>query len=213
MAKFININDAELVKLTNKLEKLHKSAMPIAVRQTLNDAGFETRRGLIRTFKKNFIIRNRSFINAHAGVNKSANTFNIDQMIVETGIIAGKTKSGDLLEKQEKGGNILRQRIPSKNVRVSQNYRKLVQKRYYYKKFKNRPNGVIYRSGESTIIKTDNVVYRIHRGGHFEILYTLNKNISIKAKPFLEPAANEAAKNLPVNFQKNAQKRFEKYLK
>lgn len=212
MATF-NINNADVVKLTNKLEKLHRSAMPIAVRQTFNDAAFETRRGLIKQFKKNFIIRNRTFINAHAGVNKSANTFNLDQMKAEAGVIHGKTKSGDLLEKQEVGGNIQRARIPSKNVRFGTNFRKPVMGKYYYKKFKNRPNGVIYKSGESTIIKTDKSLFRIMRGGKIVVMYTLNKSIRIQAEPFVKPASEKAANMLPDFFLKNAQKRFEKYLK
>lgn len=187
--------------------------MPVAVRQTLNDAAFETRSGLIKQFKKNFIIRNRTFINAHAGVNKSANTFNLDQMKAEAGVIHGKTKSGDLLEKQEVGGNIQRTRIPSKNVRQSQNLKRLVLKRYYYSKFKNRKLGRIYKSGESTIVATKKRVFRILRGGKFVTLYTLNKDVHIKSKPFVKPASEKAANMLPDFFLKNAQNRFKRYLK
>lgn len=212
MATF-NINNAEVVKLTNKLEKLHRSAMPVAARQTLNDAAFETRRGLIKQFKKNFIIRNRTFISAHAGVNKSSNTFNLEQMKSEAGVIHGKTKAGDLLEKQEVGGNIQRARIPSKNVRFGNNFNKPVMAKYFYKKFRNKQNGIIYKSSESTIIKTNKSLYRILRGGRFVTLYTLNKNIKIQAKSFVKPASEKASNMLPDFFLKNAKKRFERYLK
>lgn len=213
MNNFININNAEIVKFTNKLEKLHKSAMPVAVRQTLNDAAFDARKGLIKKFKKNFIIRNRTFITSHTAVNKCQNTFDINKMVSETGIIKGKTKSGDLLEKQEIGGNIQRQRIPGSSVRMGSNFRKPVVRQYYWNKFKNRKNGIIYKSGESTIIKSKNSLFRIMRGGKIATMYTLNKNVTIKASPFLEPASNEAANNLSKFFIQNAQKRFQKYLK
>ena len=209
---FLNINASETVKLTNKLEKLHRSAMPIAVRSTLNDAAFMARKLIIKNFKSNFINRNRTFISSHASANKCQNTFDINRMQSEAGIIKGKTKSGDLLEKQEFGGNIQRKIIPSDNVRMSKNYKKLVQKSMYVNKFIKYKNGVIYKSGESTIVKSDKGIFRIFRGGKWERLYTFNRSITITKDAFVEPASIEISTKIESIFEKNAQKQFTKYL-
>lgn len=193
--------------------------MPIAVRTTLNDAAFMARRLIIKNFKKNFIIRNRTFIQSHAAANKCQNTFDINRMQSEAGIIQGKTKSGDLLEKQEFGGNIQRKIIPSTNVRIAKNYKKLVQQNLYAKKFMKYKNGVIYKSAESVIVKNDDGIYRIFRGynkkngtGKMETLYTFDRSITITKQPFIDPALIETASKLENLFVKNAQKQFAKYL-
>jgi hypothetical protein len=208
-----NINNVEVVELTNKLEKLHRSAMPIAVRSTLNDAAFLARRLIIKNFRSNFIIRNRTFITSHASANKCQNTFSINQMQSEAGIIKGKTKSGDLLEKQEFGGGIDRKSIPTDNVRLGKSNRKLVINTLYIKKFLKRPNGTIYKSGESTIFKSNKGIYRIFRGGKIEQLYVFNRSITIQRDPFVEPSEKETSTKIESLFEKNANKQFEKYLR
>lgn len=40
----LNVNTDATVALTNKLEKLHKSAFPVAVRSTLNSAAFDMKK-------------------------------------------------------------------------------------------------------------------------------------------------------------------------
>ena len=58
-----NVNTDEVVRLTNRLEKLNKSAMPIAVRSTLNDVAFQSKQThLPKEFDKKFTIRKKNFI-------------------------------------------------------------------------------------------------------------------------------------------------------
>jgi len=78
MLNTFNINTDKVVSLTNKLEKLHKSAMPVAVRMTLNDAAFDMKQIQIgRQFKGQFTIRKKNFIRSHTVAVKSKNTFRI----------------------------------------------------------------------------------------------------------------------------------------
>jgi len=209
---FLNINASETVKLTNKLEKLHRSAMPLAVRATLNDAAFMARRLIIKNFKSNFIIRNRTFIQSHAAANKCQNTFDINRMQSDAGTIKGKTGAGDLLIKQEDGGTISRRRIPSDNTRQARSNRRLVNKNQYAKKFIGYKNGIIYKSAESIIVKSDKGIFRIKRGGKWERWYTFNRSITITKHPFVDPASSETASKIGSMFEKNAQKQFAKYL-
>ena len=43
----LNVNTDAVVALTNKLEKLHRSAFPVAVRSTLNSAAFDMKKDTI----------------------------------------------------------------------------------------------------------------------------------------------------------------------
>ena len=107
MAKTFNINNADVVQLTNRLEKIHKSSMPVSVRGALNDAAFDMKKNqLEKTFDREFTIRKKTLIRSHTAFNRSKNTFNINEMISEAGVIKGKSKAGDELETQEKGGSL-----------------------------------------------------------------------------------------------------------
>ena len=40
----LNINSDAVVKFTNTLEKLHKSGLPVAIRESLNNAAFDVKK-------------------------------------------------------------------------------------------------------------------------------------------------------------------------
>ena len=127
MAQTFDINMTEVIGFTNKLGKLHKSALPLAIRSTLNDASFETKKVIPLFFAKQFTVRKKNFIRSHTGVNKSKNTFNVNQMVAKVGLIKGRSDSGDDLIKQEYGGTIQnRDFIPFKDARVGKNERKII---------------------------------------------------------------------------------------
>ena len=50
---FINVNSDAVVKYSDKLERTTRSAFPVAVRQTLNDAAFADKKRLPAIAKKN----------------------------------------------------------------------------------------------------------------------------------------------------------------
>lgn len=217
MTQILDINASEVVKFTNKLEKLHRSALPVAVRQTLNDAAKDMKisgkgyNGTIeREFKKNFTIRAKNFIRSHTGFNNSKNTFDINQMESSAGVLEGKSGAGDRLAIQERGGNLERERIPTDIVRINEDNRSLVSKKFYYNKFKDFPKGQIIRDKEKTIIKTDWGVLMVSRGGIWKTLYSLKRHIRIPKAPFNAPAALSTLTRLDAFYVKNAEKKLAK---
>lgn len=231
-----NINTTEVVALTNKLEKLTRSDMPLAVRGTLNDAAFDMKQIQVeKIFTRNFTIRKKTFIRSHTAVIKCANTFDLKQMKAQTGIIKGKSQAGDQLIYQEFGGTIKnRDYIPTKEARVSKSSKKVVSKKYYLKNIKPKKNKTKYQNQEfiRTVFKLGKGAYIRYNNILFEILtikkpsrlylyiktkaiywFKKNRSVRIKRRPFMKFAGKMSAKKMPAFFKKQAKRRFEKYLK
>ena len=101
----LNVNTDATVALTNKLEKLHKSAFPVAVRSTLNSAAFDMKKDtILKSAKDNFTQRKPSFFKANSRV-ETAKGFDVTTMKSEVGF-TGNSQAVDDLEKQEHGGQI-----------------------------------------------------------------------------------------------------------
>ncbi len=101
----LNVNTDATVALTNKLEKLPKSAFPIAVRSTLNSAAFDMKKDtILKSAKDNFVQRKPTFFKANSRVN-TAKGFDVTTMQSEVGF-TGNSQAVDDLEKQEHGGQI-----------------------------------------------------------------------------------------------------------
>lgn len=122
----LNVNIDALVVLTNKLEKLHKSAFPVAVRTTLNSAAFDMKTTtIISSAAHNFIQRKPTFFKASSRVNQ-ASGFNINNMKAEVGF-HGKDQAIDDLQQQEKGGTIdSRSFVPLNTARTGKSAEKQV---------------------------------------------------------------------------------------
>lgn len=228
-----NINTDALVGLTNKLEQLHESAMPIAVRGTLNDAAFDMKQVTApREFNDNFTIRKKTFFRSHTRVNKSKNTFDIDSMESSFGVIAGKSKSGDELEKQEHGGIVAnRTYIPFKEARIGKTNSKLVSKRFYLKNIKASKKNVFtnqevikasFRAGKGGYIIYDDVLFEVRaakkRGTNGIYIklnpvysYKENRSVKVKKDPFMLPASIKTRKKMTRFYMVQANKRFKKY--
>lgn len=108
----LNINTDAVVGLTNKLEKLHRSALPAAVRGALNDAVFNVKTKTMpaeaqATFKQ----RQPNFFKANSKFEK-AEGFNINRMRSTVGFYENKLTNQATnyavkdLERQEGGGQI-----------------------------------------------------------------------------------------------------------
>jgi len=108
----LNINSSEVVKHTARLERIHKSALPSAIRNTLNDAVFDVKKRTMpekaKVFKKrspgNFFKANSKF--------EKAQGFNINSMKATVGFYENKLANASTnyavqdLEQQEDGGVI-----------------------------------------------------------------------------------------------------------
>ncbi len=69
MSYIFNINSSAAVVLTNRLEKLRKSALPNAIRNTLNGAAFDVKqRTMPSSAGKHFINRKQNFFRANSKV-------------------------------------------------------------------------------------------------------------------------------------------------
>ncbi len=104
----LNVNTDENVILANKLEKLHRSAFPVAVRQALDSAAFDMKKDTLLSSAK------KSFQNRHPGnvwrtfsrVNKSKG-FDIDKFGSEVGFRdLPRSDFAENQDEQERGGKI-----------------------------------------------------------------------------------------------------------
>lgn len=221
-----NINNDDVVELTNRLEKTHKSAMPVAVRGALNDAAFDMKKNrLEKVFQAKFTIRKKTFIRAHTVANKSKNTFNINEMKSEVGVIKGKSDSGDELINQEMGGTIgNRTSIAMDPARVGKNKTKAISKRHYLKAVKAKKTNNLVRGA----FKAGKGGYLLYRSTIFQVKslkktkrvpkirlaaiysYEKGRSVRIKKSPFLTPAAEISAKLIPDFFIKRAKAKLMK---
>lgn len=108
----IDINTDNLVTFTNKLEKLHKSALPVAIRGTLNDAAFKFKKETMPQMAKAiFEERQPNFFKANSRV-EPATGFNINAMASTAGFLSSGLHNAATnyavkdLEDQEHGGTI-----------------------------------------------------------------------------------------------------------
>jgi len=122
----LNINSDAVVKFTNKLEKLKRSDLPIAIRETLNNAAFDMKQDtILKSTDKEFIKRRPSFFKAKSKVFK-ANGFDLNTMKSTVGFV-GNEQAVDDLEQQEKGGKIgSRDYLAQKAARIGNSEKKSV---------------------------------------------------------------------------------------
>jgi hypothetical protein len=129
----ININADEVVKYTNKLEKLHRSGLPSAIRSSLNKAAFDVKQNTMpRSASKEFINRQPNFFKANSRV-QMADGFDLRTMKAVVGFTeqnlkgGSKNKAVEELEQQERGGKIpSRSFVPMSTARPDRNQSKLV---------------------------------------------------------------------------------------
>lgn len=132
MKKMLDINTDALAKFANQLEKLSKSALPVAVRQTLNSTAYDVKkRTMLAIVDKTFEKRQPNFFKANSKV-EPAQGFNISNMRSIVGFVEGGLKGTQNyavkdLEQQEHGGTIGgRSFIPLKDARANKDWKKKV---------------------------------------------------------------------------------------
>ena len=124
MGRSFNINTDEAVVYTNKLEKLHRSALPVAIRGTLNSAAFDVKQKTIPLVTQTtFEERRKNFFKAKSRV-IMARGFNIRSMSSQVGFFGAENNQAvENLEKQERGGLIPgRTFIPMDTARVGKSH-------------------------------------------------------------------------------------------
>lgn len=128
----LNINTDEVVKFTNKLEKMHRSALPVAIRGALNKAAFDVKQNTMpKSAEREFVNRQPNFFKANSRV-EMAKGFDVQSMeavvgFTEQGLKGGNNHAVKDLEQQERGGTIQsRSFVPMSTARSSKSAAKNV---------------------------------------------------------------------------------------
>jgi hypothetical protein len=213
----LDVNTDASIKLTAKLEKLHRSAFPNAVRFTLNDAAFESKKLIPEKASKEFTIRQKNLFKKMSIVEK-AKGWNINNMVSKVGIDGSMGSLSDGLEKQETGGNLKGRKLTPHNLgRISGNYAKKLKVKNHFSK--------IDKIGTKNKREKGSKYFRIDKGNKGTVFEQQGKKIvpiynyrsnpisKLKKRPFLQPSALEAAKRMEQFYFKNAQYQFKKYLR
>ena len=146
-----DVNTDASIKLTAKLERLHKSAFPSAVRNTLNAAAFDAKKNIPLQAAKVFTTRQKSFFKRFSTV-KKANGFNLKTMSSTVGInsMLDKEIAGNL-ESQEFGGTVNgRKLIPHNDARTSKSRSKRVASKNRHNKVKIHDASRAFKSHRGT---------------------------------------------------------------
>lgn len=214
-----DVNTDAAISLTAKLERLHRSAFPVAVRSTLNDLGFETKGLIPRAAGRKFTIRQKNLYKKFIVVNK-AKGFDIKKMSSVVGIDGNARKGKRLalnLSMQESGGVInSRKLIPMDQARISGNYGKKL-------RAKNRFNNINISSSKRRKSSSKYVLIKKgNKGTVFDVSgrkmkpifhYRSTNKTRLSARPVLRPSARKAAKRVNDFYLKNAEKQFKRLLK
>ena len=190
----IKVNSAELIKFTNKLEKIGKKAVPIAIQNTLNSMAFDVKgKTLEKEANKAFTRRNKTFFKKFSRVEKATGT-NIKTMKATVGMVDAsrsgrREQAGADMTPQQKGGVIGgRTLIPHDEARVSGNNKKNVRAKNRVKDIKVNLNTAdsratdikqrfiqtaitaVERFGDGAIIQHKNekgkeFIFRVQKGG------------------------------------------------
>ena len=213
----LNVNVSEVIKFTDKLDRIGKNALPTAVRNTLNTAAFDTKKQVPITASANFITRNRSFFRSFTLVNKAGGN-DINKMQSEVGINASRApKVAEGLEKQETGGTIgNRSLIAMNQARTSGSLEKRIKKTNYLSnvrisKSKKKGTGtgfiMIKHGSKGTVFATSKKkltpIYS----------YQAGRSVKVKKTPFMEQSAMKIQQRIPAIYTKEAQRTIKRYLK
>lgn len=239
MGTAFNINTDAAVVMTNKLEKLHRSALPVAIRRTLDGAAFDVKkRTLLSTTEKTFEQRKKTFFKAKSRVFK-AKGFNVKTMKSTIGFIDGDEQAVDDLEKQEKGGKIGgRSFVPLKSARKGGTNKGLVENKYRTTKFKNIVRAGKQKGGSrgarfikaamkagkgGNVIGQNGILFRITKMNKSKkklkfksvAIYDFKKGRSpqIKATHFMERSATKSQKMIPRIYQVEGMKQIKRLMK
>ena len=140
----LNINNNEVMHHTNRLRELHKSGLPVAIRETLNTAAFDVKKNTMPlSAKKSFIERQPTFFKANSKVDK-AKGFNTSTMKSTVGFFSNNLKGSNNyavedLEEQENSGTIEKKTfIPTVHARKGGTKRGLVKPNFRLSKIREK---------------------------------------------------------------------------
>lgn len=177
----LNINTNEVVKFTAKLEQLRKSALPNAIRGTLNDAAFDVKQKTMPAqAESKFIKRSPNFFKANSAVDKAVG-FEVNRMRSTVGFIESRLRLGGNnfavkdLEQQEHSGKIAgKSYIPLDSARAN-GYSSLVKPANRLSQILKNNKIVVARNLAGGGSKKQQFVKAVHKAGAGG--YVLGSNI------------------------------------
>ncbi len=226
----LSINTDAVISFTNKLEKLHRSGLPTAIRQTLNKVALDVKKdSLLKTVAGTFITRNRTFFKAFSRV-QFAQGFNINTMQSKVGMITRGTQAGENMRQQEVGGKISgRTFIPINTSRVGNSADKMVRRknRITSLNIKNRirkgdKKGLFaeaHKQGKGKHLIYDDTAFEILKikPGRLILkpLYSFKKNrsISVRGTGFMRESSLLSATKMENIYQNEAKKQIKRLTK
>jgi hypothetical protein len=235
---FLQYDGKEVLNFAHKLNNVHRSALPNAVRFTLSDAAFEVKKTTLQQeAQDSFINRRPSFFKKFSGVQK-ATGWNIRNMEASVGMLIDPgTQATQDIEVQETGGSITRKQIMLPGARVSKSGNKPVSSKYkaiggfkdrtavtkkdYVKgafaaENKKKPDHLRYKSdsGKGYIIEVSKITRtkeRLKIKSKVLASFDPDRKLHINATPFVQRASMKTANRLTGLFKKNAIHQLRKY--
>ena len=233
----LNIDNSEVVQFTNRLEKMHKSDLPIAIRSTLNSAAFDVKKVTMpKSANDQLTVRRINFFKSKSNVSQ-ATGFAVNKMESALGF-SGKDQAVRNLEQIEHGGTIEgRSFIPFESARVGNKTAGVMKRNSTLNNFKNaidarkmnvKTDGQKFAMGvkkagvdgafiadykDKTILWRVNSLNKTKKGswkltGLFS--YSKDRSVEVDGTDFLKKAGDESAKKLDQLFKIQAEKRLNK---
>jgi hypothetical protein len=235
----LDINTNAAVKFANTLEKIHKSALPLAVRGTLNKAVFDVKKNTMPAHAKAiFEQRSPNFFKANSRFENATGT-NVNQMKATVGFVENNLKGGNNyavqdLEEQERGGRIgHRSFVPLKRARIGNSKSKNVRANYRLSKIKrivdarkisgrNKAAKFVHAmaiAGKDGFVLNGNTLFKVNslkrKGSGFSTtpIYSFKKarKVSVKRTGFMEKSSIESAKKMQYFFADEAKRQISKF--
>lgn len=231
----VTIDTRQVEKLSENLKALHKSAFPVAARQTINDLAFDVKKvQLLPTANENFTVRSASMFKNFSRVEKATGFSNLQS---ESGML-DKGPAKDFHE-QEIGGSIRHDTIPLDQARLSQSKAKKVARANYHDQ--NRridPNrrsrnlskksqfvaDAAYANKHGMLIKWNDIMFSVrtfrkNKTGRplirMKALYSTKKSRNVNVEPthFMKEAGMKSLEKAERFFKRAANQQFKKYFK
>lgn len=233
MGNVVDVNSADLIKFSKKLDRISKKALPRTVRNTLNSLAFNTKKKtLIEESNKAFTNRAKNFFKAFSRV-EMAKQKKINDMVSQVGMTpkgrGGRfVQAGENMLQQNVGGKIdHRSLVPIDTARVAEKNERRVRKENWLRnldvvldtkdarvtkakqRFVRSAIYVVERFGSGGVIqhrRTDGrtMLYRVKRGGSDII----TRQFDLKITPLYSVKPGRSVQiNEPVPFVKRSAER------
>lgn len=241
MSATFNINTSALSALTDKLQRINRSAFPVAIRGTLNGAAFDVKKTTMpASAAAEFTQRNPRFFKSTSKV-VMAKGFDVPNMRSEVGFTsAGNNQAIDDLEQQEHGGRIKgRSFLPLDTARAGGSNSRPIRPNARLKQINNIVNvenasgkndkekfvKSALHAGRGGILLTKHngkqIMWRVNSltrtaDGKFKLtpLYTYDKGRDVGIKPtnFMAEASQVSAGKIETLYIKEANRQFAKVI-